>query len=513
MGLPIEKLNCFKYKLADFAFKSLGKAVDSCNSPVIKINIEAQRDEAFFLREKYFDRMQVKRLSPQSAISLMSEKLSEVQSQLTSFESLVTRGIGLLKSGNIGEYMMKCMPELEIKMRILKMMQERISQIPNFMGFDRPEDAQKASEFLEAICRASGSDRAILKYSVYSPMYFYHRFSEKDKSVLMRVPLKALFMATAENKQAAGKEGTDAAKALGLKSGYNLLWWDGTQKYREQFVYLFKQNGQFSESDIAEAKKAYSANQDTISSSFAEVMGRFDLACTQLMHARHDSGVYDINDYQNTMQLLIKNSAGDATANLDTLNGLRSKIPLSLDKNITWLDILNNGGNYKTVNIPYFVYTASELHRSRFAEKGLFLNVKIADSDIPIACDTNILSNVINNLIGNARKYTDFGGVTIEVYKGETINKTSRVTQRVFIKITDTGIGIPQEELKKLFNRGFRASNAKEKTAVKGSGEGLDMGIGLNYVYEALKGLDSDIEVASELGKGTTFTISFPIVG
>lgn len=108
--------------------------------------------------------------------------------------------------------------------------------------------------------------------------------------------------------------------------------------------------------------------------------------------------------------------------------------------------------------------------------------------------DEKILELSLTNLVNNAIKYSpEFTTIDFEVEeKGE----------RLIIKITDQGIGIPKEEQKFVFNKYFRAENA---LLIQGTG------IGLNIVKSHLENLDGTISFESEKDKGSTFIISIPL--
>lgn len=72
------------------------------------------------------------------------------------------------------------------------------------------------------------------------------------------------------------------------------------------------------------------------------------------------------------------------------------------------------------------------------------------------------------------------------------------------LTVRDTGIGIPPDELEHIFERFYQAQNEL-------TGSGIGTGIGLSLVYELVKMLEGEIQVKSTLGKGTTFSISFPL--
>jgi signal transduction histidine kinase len=106
------------------------------------------------------------------------------------------------------------------------------------------------------------------------------------------------------------------------------------------------------------------------------------------------------------------------------------------------------------------------------------------------------LDRVFNNLISNAVKYTPAGGkVTV------TLSQKEKILQ---VDVADTGIGIPEENLSRLFEEFFRAPNAKEMDR-----EGT--GLGLTIVRDIVNRYGGKIQVESQVGKGTIFTVTLPL--
>jgi len=106
------------------------------------------------------------------------------------------------------------------------------------------------------------------------------------------------------------------------------------------------------------------------------------------------------------------------------------------------------------------------------------------------------LAHIFGNLIGNAVKYTPNGG---RVTVGIEVRGTSVVTT-----IADTGIGIPEDELPRLWQEFFRASNAK-KSGIVGTG------LGLSIVKRRVEAYGGMISVHSRVGEGTTFSVTLPL--
>ncbi len=114
-----------------------------------------------------------------------------------------------------------------------------------------------------------------------------------------------------------------------------------------------------------------------------------------------------------------------------------------------------------------------------------------------IVVDEEKIFAVVNNLLSNAIKYTGRGGrITIYV---------SRVRNNAKISVEDSGIGIAQEELAKVFNKFFQAKNASQVSS-KGTG------IGLALVKAYTEGHGGKVSVKSVIGVGTTFQVELPII-
>ncbi|HEX5668325.1 MAG TPA: PAS domain-containing sensor histidine kinase, partial [Chitinophagaceae bacterium] len=106
--------------------------------------------------------------------------------------------------------------------------------------------------------------------------------------------------------------------------------------------------------------------------------------------------------------------------------------------------------------------------------------------------DLSLLRNVMINLLSNAIKFSPENAV---------INVSSQVDEKtIIIAVKDNGLGIPEDDKKHLFERFFRANNV---TNIQGTG------LGLHIVSKYVELMNGNIEVDSELEKGTTFTIHF----
>lgn len=122
-------------------------------------------------------------------------------------------------------------------------------------------------------------------------------------------------------------------------------------------------------------------------------------------------------------------------------------------------------------------------------EKNIEINTYVKPGTLIVA-DSDKMEQVIENLVSNAVKYTNKGKITIRA-------KTE--DQSVHISVKDTGIGISEEHLERLFDRFYRTDKARSRD--KGG-----TGLGLSVVKGILKAHNSEIKVKSEIGKGSVFS-------
>jgi len=125
-------------------------------------------------------------------------------------------------------------------------------------------------------------------------------------------------------------------------------------------------------------------------------------------------------------------------------------------------------------------------------EKSIKIKTKFINENIEVFGDKDKLKQVFVNLISNAIKYSESGNIKIVT---ETIN------EKVKISIQDSGLGISDVDLSRIFERFYRVDKARSKE-VGGTG------LGLAIVKHIVEAHGSKIEVTSKLGKGSTFSFS-----
>ena len=146
-------------------------------------------------------------------------------------------------------------------------------------------------------------------------------------------------------------------------------------------------------------------------------------------------------------------------------------------------------------DLASLVHASVDEMRHAAEAKGLSLTVRCTQSLEPIKTDPLRVKQILINLLGNAIKFTDAGGVEVRL---------SRTEQGpVTLEVTDSGIGVPADRLQAIFEPFEQISGHKE---------GLKEGTGLGLtICKAVCGLlGAELEVASTLGEGSAFRVTFP---
>jgi len=149
----------------------------------------------------------------------------------------------------------------------------------------------------------------------------------------------------------------------------------------------------------------------------------------------------------------------------------------------------------KSVDLRLVAKESMEAFLVQADSKRIVLESEFSESPVMVRGSEEALRQIIDNLIDNAVKYTpEEGRIWVRVMEknGEAV-----------LEVQDTGIGIPESELERIFERFYTVDKARSR---KMGGTGL----GLSIVKHAVRSLKGEIKVRSELGKGSTFTVTFP---
>ncbi len=235
--------------------------------------------------------------------------------------------------------------------------------------------------------------------------------------------------------------------------------------------------------------------------SMSERIEQFDKARNQFV----SNASHELKTPLSTMKILIetliyqetydagmqKEFLGDINKEIDRLSGIISDL-------LTLVNFDSGGIRLKAadVRIASIVQEQTQRLLPLAREQGIEINCMVKDPCDTVG-DATKLQQVFYNVIDNAIKYTPRGGkVSIEV---------SKSGKKALVKVSDTGIGIPDADLPHIFDRFYRVDKARSR-------ETGGTGLGLSIVKQVLMMHGGDITATSKEGAGTTFTIEMPIV-
>lgn len=173
---------------------------------------------------------------------------------------------------------------------------------------------------------------------------------------------------------------------------------------------------------------------------------------------------------------------------------------LSLIDDLLTLSRIQEGGlglADRLVDLRSIVAAGCSVAAPPTQRRDLRVEVAYPEEPVPFLGDRDMLERVVINLVGNAVKFTPEGGrIDVTLAPG---------SESIVLQVSDTGIGIPADEVDLLFSRFFRSSLAQER-AIPGSG------LGLSIAHAIVEQHDGDIAVVSEPGVGTTFRVRLPVL-
>src|SRR5262249_25927667 len=150
---------------------------------------------------------------------------------------------------------------------------------------------------------------------------------------------------------------------------------------------------------------------------------------------------------------------------------------------------------YEPTDLCELTKEISSVFRSAMEKAGLAFSVECEPIPELAYVDRDLWEKIVLNLLSNAFKFT---------FAGSIVLRLRGVENGVQLSVTDTGAGIPEEELPRIFERFHRVESSRGRTF-----EGT--GIGLALVRELARLHGGTVEVTSSLGTGSTFTVTIPL--
>lgn len=175
-------------------------------------------------------------------------------------------------------------------------------------------------------------------------------------------------------------------------------------------------------------------------------------------------------------------------------NRLTKTLDLILD--LTLFESDNMSLKLEKVNIVNVLKDIIDSYEFSAIKDGVVFKFESQSNNIECMIDRNALSRMTNYLLENAVKYTHKGSISIKLFSDD---------KNVVLQITDTGVGIPKEKMKIIFDPFRQVSEGNERLY-----QGTGLGLTLTKKYAKLLG--GNISLKSKPGKGTTATIKFPSI-
>jgi two-component system phosphate regulon sensor histidine kinase PhoR len=142
-----------------------------------------------------------------------------------------------------------------------------------------------------------------------------------------------------------------------------------------------------------------------------------------------------------------------------------------------------------------------KIYEREIKKKNLFCDVQISENLPRFKADPFRIEQMLSNLIDNAIRYTDKGGIKIKV---EPLEETANKIKKIKITVEDTGIGIPKEHHQRIFERFYVVDKSRSRQS---GGTGL----GLSIVKHIVLMYNGSINLESKVGVGTKFEIILPV--
>jgi signal transduction histidine kinase len=196
--------------------------------------------------------------------------------------------------------------------------------------------------------------------------------------------------------------------------------------------------------------------------------------------------------------MLYKSKRDPEISNALAKIGIRLDQLLLLVEDVLHLSRIKSGiplGEISVFNLVSGTSHTFKRYMDEAESKGLKIKLNLPDSPVLVRIDKKGFQLILSNLISNAIKYTFAGSVTVSLGQNN---------EWAVLKVKDTGIGIPGNEITSLFKEFFRATNAR-KTQIIGTG------VGLAGVKELVTRFGGILELNTKENKGSEFTVRFPI--
>lgn len=208
---------------------------------------------------------------------------------------------------------------------------------------------------------------------------------------------------------------------------------------------------------------------------------------------------------QGYTETLLDGAVDDPAYNVRFLNIIRQNAErlgrLTADLlTLSRIELKTQKFQFASYYVNSLIHDSVDSMRPMMEKKNLQLELELAPDPVEVFCDAEAVHQILSNLLDNAMKYTPADGrvgvraVTVPGSRGDMVR----------ITVSDSGIGIPKDDLPRLFERFYRVDKARSR-ALGGTG------LGLAIVKHLVRAQGGEVTVDSELGKGSAFSFTLPM--
>ena len=172
---------------------------------------------------------------------------------------------------------------------------------------------------------------------------------------------------------------------------------------------------------------------------------------------------------------------------------------LSLINDILDISMIESGElrlYFAPEDITEIVDEVARIHRPLVQEVGAVLRAELPDALPRVVCDRRRISQILNNLLSNATKFTERGSITVSA-------SYDPLAGRILVRVADTGIGIAPEDIDAIFNEYHQVGSLSRRKQGTGLGLAIARSIAIHH--------GGSLSVSSALGRGSAFTLALPL--
>jgi signal transduction histidine kinase len=441
-----------------------------------------------------------------------------------------------LRNEGIAAFREKAYPRIIAQAAPVREKAEVIGSLPAVLGLVEPEIKQRLEKFAQQIAQAAKADKVLIWFGQGDAYDFTYTFGFSDEELrgyhLNRDAISGII-----SKQMEGVTGLkldkdkdkyekamDLMRACGMVTALKVSpayekWEDNDDGYIQIIVGRSEEYAQ-TYGELTEQKRGALREQlnrliDTGQAPWLGIRGflrqhqytEFDDIMRGLRHGgvlKDDITPFIYRDIPYYLRVI----ESDSEKSQERQDYLEARLKhlgsrtYTIDSMDTFLGIFEHGIDFLPQDITPYVRKRVAAFEEEAKTKGLDWITEITDEELVVVrCDLNLLGILIDNLIENTIKYTPEGSITVRLSRKRLKDKDvqEKEVDYAVLEVEDTGIGIPEEEKSSIFKRGFRASNTLDFPGT---------GIGLDAAYVIVHLMLGDIDVESEVGKGTKFSVA-----